>query len=105
MSKFELQQRVADFVVEHQLSADAVTRMLDLQSELGELAKELLKASDYGRKPFASTPDWELELGDVFFALLALAEVSGVDLEGALELALDKYWRRLSESGQAESGR
>ena len=44
----DAQRRVAEFVHAHDLSAGVETRLLDLVSELGELAKEGLKGTDYG---------------------------------------------------------
>jgi NTP pyrophosphatase (non-canonical NTP hydrolase) len=101
----ELQNRVAQFVNEHQLEAPPESRLLDLVSELGELAKEVLKGSEYGAAPFRQTPDWQSELGDVFFSLVCLANSTEVDLEAALETVLEKYKTRLDGKGDASSGR
>lgn len=100
-----MQREVADFVQAHGLEADVQTRLLDLASEVGEVAKEVLKATRYGREPFRPTPDWEGELGDAYFSLLCVAESTGVDLEAALRKALAKYESRLSGKGDAGSGR
>ncbi|HCK13271.1 TPA: hypothetical protein DHW51_04045 [Candidatus Poribacteria bacterium] len=40
--------------------------MLYLISELGEVAKEILKTSNYGSKEFHLRPEFSDELGDVF---------------------------------------
>ncbi|MEM7821090.1 MAG: MazG-like family protein [Candidatus Aenigmatarchaeota archaeon] len=47
----ELQKRIKKFCKEHNLESPAEHRVLDTMSELGEVAKEILKMSDYGRKP------------------------------------------------------
>ena len=99
-----LQQRVADFVRAHQLEAPAPSRLLDLTSEVGELAKEALKATSYGRAAFRAGGAWSDELGDVFFTLICLANGTDVDLEAALTAALEKYDRRLAGRGDAGSG-
>jgi NTP pyrophosphatase (non-canonical NTP hydrolase) len=99
------QARVADFVAAHALDASVETRMLDLASEVGELAKEVLKGSQYGRAPFAPPAGWDGELADAFFALLCLANSTGVDLDAALTAALAKYAARLATRGDAGSGR
>lgn len=62
-------------------------------------------ATHYGRGPFQPTSDWSAELADVFFALICLANRTGVDLESALGKALDKYSARLAAVGDAGSGR
>jgi NTP pyrophosphatase (non-canonical NTP hydrolase) len=63
------QLAVADFVQRHGLEADVEHRLLDLVSEVGELAKEVLKSTQYGRAHGALTPNWQVELGDVLFSL------------------------------------
>jgi NTP pyrophosphatase (non-canonical NTP hydrolase) len=105
LSKPDYQQRVAAFVAEHKLETETASRLLDLLSELGEVAKEILKGSDYGKKDFSPTPDWESELADTFFSLICLANATGVDLDTALSAALQKYQDRLSSRGDAGSGR
>lgn len=100
----ELQRTVADFVDQHGLAAGVAHRLLDLVSEVGELAKEALKGSAYGARPFEPTPAWAEELGDVFFALLCVANATAVDAEQALAQVLDKYRGRLAAGGNAGSG-
>jgi NTP pyrophosphatase (non-canonical NTP hydrolase) len=95
------QKRVSDFVDEFSLDLNVQMRLLDLNSEAGELAKEFLKATSYGQKEFQTTPEWEQEIGDVYFALLALADKSGTDLEGALDRAMERYKDRVHEHGMA----
>ena len=80
-------------------------RLIDLFSEIGEVAKETLKGSDYGKAGFNQTKAWAEELGDVFFSLVCLANSTGVDLEKALEDVLTKYEMRLDEKGEAGSGK
>ncbi len=99
------QRKVADFVARHDLAAPARERLLDLAAEVGELAKELLSGSEYGRRDLALSPAWSDELGDAFFSLVCLANATGVDLEQALSGALAKYERRLGREGHAGSGR
>lgn len=98
------QQQVAQFVADHGLEAGIESRLLDLTSEVGELAKEALKITRYGRKPFFPNDEWEAELADCFFSLLCVANLTGVDLDEALERALDKYEDRLERRGDAGSG-
>jgi NTP pyrophosphatase (non-canonical NTP hydrolase) len=95
------QQRVAEFVNEFSLDLTVQMRLLDLNSESGELAKEFLKATSYGQKEFHTTPEWDQELGDVYFALLALADKGGTDLESALDSAMERYKNRVHEHGMA----
>jgi NTP pyrophosphatase (non-canonical NTP hydrolase) len=99
------QERVGRFVAAHGLDAPVEVRLLDLVSEVGELAKEVLKGSDYGRAPFVPPEGWDGELADTLFALLCLANSTGVDLDTALTAALAKYADRLATRGAAGSGR
>jgi NTP pyrophosphatase (non-canonical NTP hydrolase) len=100
-----LQRTVASFVEESGIDAQIEARLLDLVSEVGELSKQALEATDYGREPFRPSDGWAGELGDVLFALVCLANSTGVDLEAALGGALDKYRERLALGGDAGSGR
>ena len=99
------QERVATFVDMHALRAGAEARVMDLVSEVGEVAKEALKATRYGEHPFATTAAWDEELADVFFSLICLANATNVNLDQALERALVKYRQRLAGRGDAGSGR
>ncbi|WP_049924496.1 MazG nucleotide pyrophosphohydrolase domain-containing protein [Halopiger djelfimassiliensis] len=88
------QRRVADFVARHGLETPPEYRLLDLTSEVGELAKDAAESTGYGDTP----ADLEIsadELGDALFALLALADSLEIDASEALEDALEKYERRL----------
>ena len=66
-----------------------------LTEEVGELARELNHR--YGSKTKRQEEpeqDLALELADVLFVLLVLANEQGVDLERALEHTLEKYEAR-----------
>lgn len=95
----EQQQRVKDWMARYGLGTDPQARMLDLSSEVGELAKEVLKATGYGTRPLAPTASLEEELGDCVFSLLCVSEALGLDGEKALDQALEKYRARFAEAG------
>lgn len=96
------QDRVAEFVDAHSLRAPPAFRLLDLVSEVGELAKAAAESTDYGDRPGAiDVPDDEI--GDASFALLALAESLDVDAGEALEKAISKYEQRLEEGEDPSS--
>ena len=97
------QDRVAAFLDEHDLDAPLAYRLLDLQSEVGELAKEATGSTDYGAEPAAIDLAND-EVGDALFALLSVAEAADVDADAALEESLEKYERRIAETGDAGSG-
>ncbi|HEX2913383.1 MAG TPA: MazG nucleotide pyrophosphohydrolase domain-containing protein [Chloroflexia bacterium] len=97
------QRKVAAFVSKNGLEIEVPYRLLDLTSELGELAKEALKGSNYGQESFQPTPEWFDELADVFFSLVCVANSTGLNLEEGLEMALSKYQERLVRKGSAGS--
>ena len=97
------QQQVAGFARHHGLLHDPATHALDLTSEIGEVAKEILKATDYGRHTPQLSAELAEEVGDALYSLLALAECCGIDADASLKSALLKYERRLGERGTADS--
>ena len=97
------QDRVAAFVAEHGVETDLAYRVLDLESEVGEVAKEVATSTDYGRNPEAAAVATD-EIGDALFALLALAEAADVDADEALDESLAKYESRIESTGDAGSG-
>lgn len=99
----QLQDRVAQFTKENGLEADVAHRLLDAMSELGEVAKEVLKGSRYGAQGFVRTREFEGELGDVLFSLLCVANAAGVDGEAAVEAVLVKYAERIAARGSPGS--
>ena len=99
----DAQQRVATFVENHEMDAPVVYRLLDVVSELGEVAKDATESTDYGAHP----EDVDLsadEFGDALFALLALGDAADIDAEQALDGALEKYEGRITDSGSPSSG-
>ena len=88
-----------------------LTNLARLIEEVGELAREMNHR--FGEKPKKSEePDQELalEIADVLFVLVVIANQQGIDLGDALEQVLDKYRARDGErwtpvvSGGTESG-
>ena len=69
-----------------------------LIEEVGELAREMNHR--FGHKPKKSEEaeqDLALELADILFVLLVIANEQGIDLDDALERVLEKYRARDSE--------
>jgi NTP pyrophosphatase (non-canonical NTP hydrolase) len=98
------QEEVRAFVERHGLDAPPAYRLLDLVSEVGELAKDAAESTGYGSTP-ACVDVADDEVGDALFALLALADGLDVDAGEALDEALAKYERRLDEDADPSSGR
>ena len=92
-----LQQKIQDFVNKNNLDSPTEFRVLDLVSETGEVAKEILKMTNYGNADLKINEDVKLELGDVLYSLIVVANKLNVNLDEALNLVLQKYERRLSK--------
>ena len=99
----EAQNKVSELAAEHKLNCSTSVRLHDLSSEVGELSKAYLKATDYGRKEFILTQEWADELGDVAFSLCCVANSTGVDLNTVLDTVLEKYRNRFAKTGSQSS--
>jgi NTP pyrophosphatase (non-canonical NTP hydrolase) len=97
------QQRATQFAQNHNLSHPPSVYALDLMSELGEVTKEILLATDYGERPFHPSPTFQSELGDTLYTLCQLAASAGVDLEDAFTATLAKYEERWHNKGHIGS--
>ena len=86
-----LQDKVKNFCEQHDLSTSSEVRFLDIVSELGEMAKEILLHSDYGKKTIDHSARLEEEVGDTIFSLIALSNSFDIDMEVALNKVLKKY--------------
>ena len=80
----EQQQRVSSFIEENEMDSPAAYRLLDLSSELGEVAKDVVTLTDYGEHPEELEISSD-EIGDVLFSLLAFADAVEIDSDDALE--------------------
>ena len=71
-----------------------LTNTAVLMEEVGELAR--LMARTFGEQSFKEGEDTDLgmEMADVLFVLVCLANQTGVDLEQAFQRAMDKKTKR-----------
>lgn len=79
-------------------------RFMDIQSEMGELAKEYLKHSKYGTTNFELEDEFKMEYGDVLYAFLSLGCEVGLDAEECLDKVLAKYQARIDKNKTMGSG-
>ena len=84
-------KKVKDFNKKNNRKLDVYSRILDVQSEIGELAKEVLKSTKYGEKEFEKTNDFTEEFGDVLYSLISFGLECGVDVENSVDVVLKKY--------------
>jgi len=89
-----LQKRVRKITQKLNLANSAELCCLDLASEVGEVAKEVLELTNYGRRKHIFNPDLKRELGDAFYSLISLANIYDIDLEKQLDISLEKYYQR-----------
>lgn len=101
MAKF--QEKVAKFQEKDKKRIPIEYRFLDLISEIGEVAKEIIKMSNYGKEKPKFRKEITGELGDAFYSLITVANHYNVDLEEALQIVLDKYSKRIKKGGSAGS--
>ena len=80
-------------------------RILDIESEVGELAKEYLKNSNYGTQEFVLTNSFKEEFGDVLYSMLSLADELNINSEECLDMVLAKLKMRMEKSNSMGSGR
>jgi len=75
-----------------------LTNLARLIEEVGELAREMNHRFGHKTKR-DDEPDQDLaiELADVMFVLLVIANEQGIELDGAFEQVLEKYRERDSE--------
>ena len=98
------QKTILDFCNEHNINCSVESRLLDIISELGELSKEVLKATEYGKKlEIHCNQNLVLEFGDLLFSITCLANQLDIDMTKALDLVLDKYKKRFSERATISS--
>ncbi len=75
-----------------------LTNLARLIEEVGELAREMNHRFGHKiKKPDEPEQDLALELADVMFVLIVIANEQSIDLDEALEQVLEKYRERDSE--------
>ncbi|MDO8592152.1 MAG: MazG-like family protein [bacterium] len=99
----EFQKKVKKFMDKNSMNNPVENRMLDLVDEIGEVAKEINKMSEYGTKQPVFKKEIAMELGDVFYSLITVANYYGVNLLTVLDLAIEKYKKRIKKGGHAGS--
>lgn len=100
-----IQRTVDEFADRLNLSKEVHARLLDLSSEVGELCKEYNKTTDYGKMPFDVHKDFVMELGDVLFCVLFIANLTGTALEDLFAEVIAKMEERAKKMGGIGSGR
>lgn len=102
----EAQRRVDEWIGQFEEGYwPPLSNLARLTEEVGELAR--LMNHRFGHKPKKDDePEQELalELADILFVLLVIANEQGIDLDEALERTLEKYRRRDSDRWTRKEG-
>ncbi|MCL2372494.1 MAG: MazG-like family protein [Defluviitaleaceae bacterium] len=99
-----MQKQTQQFLTQHNLYRTAATRYIDLVSEVGELGKEILTATAYGKTELQPTASITEEIGDAIFSMMALCCELNINAEAALAKAIEKYQHRFATKGHIASG-
>lgn len=94
-----LQRRVAELIELYRQAEGLDTGSAASSGALASFGAEVLNFSRVGAAP----PDhnWQEELGETAFALLVMAASTDVDLQSAMERAVDRYTQVLTEQADA----
>ncbi len=75
------------------------SRILNITSEAGELAKEVLKSTNYGQGETVITRDLEGEYGDLLYSVLALGLENELNIPNILKDTIEKMEHRINKNG------
>ena len=103
MEQSKSQQLVEEMIKKYELETTIESRFIDLTSEIGELGKEILKGTEYGKKVFTPTENLESEIGDTIFSLTCIANSLGINMNQALHSAMNKYQKRFQNKSSIDS--
>ena len=95
----EAQERVDDWISQFEEGYwPPLSNLARLIEEVGELAREMNHRFGHKpKKPDEPEQDLAIELADILFVLLVIANEQGIDLDDALGRVLEKYRVRDSE--------
>lgn len=99
MSLAEIQQRVDQWIDQYKIGYfQPLTNIARLTEEVGELAREVNHR--FGQKPKKEEEppgDLGMEMADILFVIVCMANREGIDLDEAFERMMKKIERRDAE--------
>ncbi len=99
MSLSTIQHRVHAWISQYEEGYwDPLTNLARLSEEVGELAREVNHR--FGRKtkkPDEAEGDLAMEMGDILFVLVCMANREGIDLQDAFDRMMEKVEKRDGE--------
>jgi NTP pyrophosphatase (non-canonical NTP hydrolase) len=107
MSLTESQQRVDAWVSQFEEGYfHPLTNLARLTEEVGELAREINhRFGQKTKKSEEAEGDLAMELADILFVLICIANREGIDLQQAFERMLEKVERRDAERWTKKQGK
>lgn len=96
MSLTESQQRVDGWIAQFEEGYfDPLTNIARLTEEVGELAREVNhRFGQKSKKPDEAAGDLAMEMADILFVLICMANREGIDLQQAFDAMMTKVERR-----------
>lgn len=96
MSLTESQQRVDGWIAQFEEGYfDPLTNIARLTEEVGELAREVNhRFGQKTKKPDEAAGDLAMEMADILFVLICMANREGIDLQQAFDAMMTKVERR-----------
>jgi NTP pyrophosphatase (non-canonical NTP hydrolase) len=107
MALTEAQQRVDAWVSRFEEGYfHPLTNLARLTEEVGELAREINhRFGEKTKKPGEPEGDLAMELADILFVVICIANREGIDLQQAFERMLEKVERRDAERWTKKQGK
>ena len=106
MSLADSQRRVHAWISQYEEGYfDPLTNLARLSEEVGELAREVNHR--YGRKTKKKEEaegDLAMEMGDILFVLICMANREGIDLQQAFDRMMEKVEKRDGERWTKKAG-
>ena len=99
MSLTTIQHRVHAWISQYEEGYfDPLTNLARLSEELGELAREVNhRFGQKTKKPDEAEGDLAMEMGDILFVLVCMANREGIDLQDAFDRMMEKVEQRDGE--------
>ncbi len=96
MSLTDAQQRVDAWIARYEEGYfHPLTNLARLTEEVGELAREINhRHGQKTKKPDEADGDLAMEMADILFVVICLANREGIDLQQAFDRMMDKVERR-----------
>ncbi len=91
----EMQRIVNDWIKDNGGYWDPLSMLAAITEELGEVARELNHLEKYKKKKESEIPKGlDIELGDLIFSIICLANYYDINLDKSFKMTINKYSNR-----------